>query len=118
MNKPKNVEEYIKYFPEDVQSILQKVRKTISKVVPNAEEIISYAIPSFKMKGKYLIYFAGWKKHISIYPIPKVTKAFNKKISKYIAGKGTLKFPLSEDIPYDLISEITKLRLKESLKIK
>jgi uncharacterized protein YdhG (YjbR/CyaY superfamily) len=118
MNKETPIDKYIKTFPKDVQSILQKVRKTICEIIPNAKETISYGIPTFKLNDKYIIYFAGWKRHISLYPISEGTKEFNKKMSKYIAGRGTLKFPLTEDIPYDLISEVTKLRVKESSKPK
>lgn len=96
MKKAENVDEYIKAFPRDVQTILEKIRLTIQKMAPDAVETISYQMPTFKLNGKYLVYFAGWKNHVSIYPIPTGTPAFQKEISPYIAGKGTIKFPLDK----------------------
>lgn len=109
------VDEYIKTFPDDVQAILEKVRKTIRNVVPEGKEVISYQIPAVKVNGKNLIFFAAWKSHISLYPIPTGTEAFRKEISQYIAGKGTLKFSLDKPIPYELIKKITTVSLKEHL---
>jgi uncharacterized protein YdhG (YjbR/CyaY superfamily) len=110
-----SMDEYIATFPEDVQNILKKVRSTIKAAAPKAEEKISYSIPTFTMNGKYLIYFAGWKSHISIYPIPSGTEAFNKKISKYADGKGTLRFPLHEPLPLKLIRQIVKNQIADNL---
>ena len=112
---PKTIDEYIAGFPKDVQEILEKIRMTIRKAAPDAEETISYAIPTFTQKGKYLIYFAGYKKHIGVYPVPAGDPELNEKLSVYQTGKGTLQFPLDKPIPYDLISKIVKLRVKENL---
>jgi len=112
----KSIDEYIGTFPERVQKILEELRATIKAAAPDAEETISYNIPTFRLNGKYLIYFAGWKNHISIYPIPIGTEAFNKKVSKYTEGKGTLKFPLDKPLPLKLITQIVKLKVTESLK--
>ncbi len=107
------VDEYIKTFPKNVQGILKKIRQTIRKAAPKAEETISYEIPTYKLNGNRLVYFAGWKNHIAFYPIPTGTQPFNKEISKYITGRGTLQFPIKEPIPYDLVKRIVAVRLKE-----
>ena len=111
---PKNIDEYIAGFPREIQEILQKVRMTIRKAVPQAEETISYKMPTFNLNGHYLIYFAAYKKHIGLYPVPSGDADFNEAISVYQAGKGTLQFPLDRPIPYKLISRIVKLRIKEN----
>ena len=111
---PQNIDEYIADFPADVQEILQKIRVTIKKAVPKAEETISYKMPTFNLRGQYLIYFAAYKKHIGLYPVPNGDAEFNKEISAYQAGKGTLQFPLDQPIPYKLISKIVKVRAKEN----
>jgi uncharacterized protein YdhG (YjbR/CyaY superfamily) len=112
---PKNIDEYIAGFPSDVQEVLEKVRTTIRKAAPDAEETISYKMPSFTLKGKYLIYFAAYKKHIGLYPAPRGDAEFNKEVSVYKAGKGTVRFPLDKPIPFSLISKIVKFRAKENL---
>jgi uncharacterized protein YdhG (YjbR/CyaY superfamily) len=111
-----SIHEYIASFPDDVQEILQELRETIKAAAPDAGETISYGIPTFTLNGKYLIYFAGWKNHISIYPIPTGTEAFNKQVSKYVGGKGTLKFPMDKPLPTRPITKIAKLRVAENLK--
>jgi uncharacterized protein YdhG (YjbR/CyaY superfamily) len=112
---PKNIDEYIAAFPNDIQEILEKIRMTIKKAAPTAEETISYEMPTFNLKGKYLIYFAAYKKHIGLYPVPTGDAEFNEEISIYQTGKGTLQFPLDKPIPYKLISKIVKLKVKENL---
>ena len=111
-----SIDEYIATFPPDVQVILEELRATIRAAVPDAKETISYNIPTFTLNGTYLIYFAGWKKHISLYPIPVGSEAFNKEIAKYADGKGTLKFPLDKPIPLKLIGRIVKNRIADNLK--
>ena len=106
---------YIETFPPDVQKILEELRATIKAAAPETEETISYNLPTFTLNGKYLIYFAGWKKHVSIYPIPSGTEAFNKEISKYADGKGTLKFPLDKPLPLKLIRQIVNNRVADNL---
>jgi uncharacterized protein YdhG (YjbR/CyaY superfamily) len=112
----RSIDEYIAAFPEDVQKILEELRATIKSTAPEAGEKISYGIPAFTLNGKNLIYFAGWKNHISIYPIPTGSAAFDKEISKYIDGKGTLKFPIDKPLPLKLITKIVKLRAAQTLK--
>jgi uncharacterized protein YdhG (YjbR/CyaY superfamily) len=114
-SKSNSMDEYIDTFPEDMQTILKQVRKTIKAAAPEAGERISYGIPTFTLNGKYLIYFAGWKHHISIYPIPIGDDAFNQEIAPYVSGKGTLKFPIDKPMPLKLITKIVKLKVAESL---
>ncbi len=111
-----SVDEYIATFPEDTQKALEEVRAIIKSVVPEAKEKISYQMAAFEVNEKDFIYLAGWKKHISIYPIPAGTEAFNQAILKYADGKGTVKFPLDQPLPSKLIRQIVKNRLADHLK--
>lgn len=111
-----SVNEYIGSLPPDVQKVMKKLRATIKAVVPKAKEKISYQIAAFELNGKNLVGYAGWKNHISIYPIPSGTEAFNKEISKYADGKGTIKFPLDKPLPLKLIRQIVKFRVVDNLK--
>jgi uncharacterized protein YdhG (YjbR/CyaY superfamily) len=111
-----SIDEYIGAFPEETQKVLEELRATIKAAAPQAEEKISYQIPTFTLNSKYLIYFAGWKNHISLYPIPSGSEAFNKEVSQYAAGKGTLKFQLDKPLPLKLITKIVKLKVAEHRK--
>ena len=111
-----SIDEYISTFPAETQRLLQEVRETIRTAAPKAGEKISYGIPTFILNDTYLIYFAGWKNHISVYPIPSGSETFNKQVSKYMAGKGTLKFPIDKPLPLKLIKQIVKYRLAENRK--
>lgn len=108
---PKTIDEYNDGFPDDVQKILQKIRATIRKAAPKAEETISYAIPTYKLDGKPLIYFAAFKKHVSVYPAPRGAAEFKEELKAYAGGKGTVQFPLDAPIPYELIRRIVKFRM-------
>jgi uncharacterized protein YdhG (YjbR/CyaY superfamily) len=108
----RTVDEYIASFPADVQERLQGVRRAMRAAAPGTEEAISYGIPTFMLDGRYLIYFAGWKRHISVYPIPAVNAQLDKEIERYKAGKGTLRFPLNEPIPYELIGRLAAAALR------
>lgn len=110
---PKSIDEYIAGFPGDIQALLQQIRLTIREAAPQAEEAISYQIPTFKLGGSPLVYFAAYKKHIGLYPIPKGT-ALKDQLSAYEAGKGTLRFPLDEPIPFDLIGKVVQYRAEEA----
>ena len=112
---PKDIDEYIAGFANDVQEILEKIRMTIRKAAPDAEETISYQIPTFTLKGNYLVYFAAYKKHIGLYPAPRGIEKFKKELSVYEGGKGTVRFPLDKPIPFGLIRRIVKFRIKENL---
>ncbi len=109
-NTPSNVDEYISWFPSDVRQVLKKIRSTIRKAAPKAEETISYQIPAYKLNGKVLIFFAGFQKHVSVYPAPRGTDEFRKELAGYKGGKGTVQFPLENPIPYDLIARIVNFR--------
>ncbi len=112
---PAGIDEYIAGFPDDVQKVLQKVRETIRNAAPDAEETISYQIPTFTLGGRYLIYFAGFKKHVSVYPAPVGNAEFAEEMAVYGSGKGTAKFPLDRPIPFGLITRMVKLRMQETL---
>ena len=113
--KPKDVDQYIKSFPSGTQKMLQQIKTAVKKLAPDSEEVISYGIPAFKLSGKNLVYFAGWKEHVSMYPVPKGNKTLQKEISRYQTGKGTLQFSLDKPLPLKLITKIVKLRMKENL---
>lgn len=110
----KTIDEHIANFPRDVQEILEKVRATIRKAAPDAEETINYGIPTFTLEGN-LVHFAGFKNHIGFYPTPSGIEKFKKELSVYKGAKGSVKFPLDEPIPYALIGKIVKFRVKENL---
>jgi uncharacterized protein YdhG (YjbR/CyaY superfamily) len=111
-----SIDKYIAACPPQSQERLQKIRETIKKLVPDAKERISYQIACFELNGRNLIHFAGWKNHVSLYPIPAGDEAFENEISKYADGKGTLKFPLDEPLPLKLIEKVVKLHLKANFK--
>lgn len=114
----KSVDEYIATFPEDLEAILQRVRRTIRKAVPGAEEMISYQIPAYKLRGERVIYLAGWKEHYSLYPATAtLVKAFKEEIAPYKVSKGTIRFPLSEPVPLRLIERLAKFRAKEAAEL-
>jgi uncharacterized protein YdhG (YjbR/CyaY superfamily) len=110
---PATIDDYIETFPPDVQAILREVRRRIRSTVPTADETISYGIPTFTLGGRYLVYFAGWKHHISVYPVPTGDATFEREIDPFRAGKGTLKFPLDKPIPYELIERATALLVQD-----
>ncbi|HEV7215132.1 MAG TPA: DUF1801 domain-containing protein [Chloroflexota bacterium] len=107
------VDDYIRACPQDVQVILEEVRRTIRKAAPAAGETISYRIPTFVLDGKYLVSFAAWKRHISFYPIPAVNEALERALAPYRAAKSTLRFPLGQPMPYDLIEQLVALHVQQ-----
>lgn len=111
----KTIDDYIRTFPEDVQSILEKMRQTIRKAAPDAEEAISYQMPTFKLNDKNLVFFAAYKNHIGFYPIPAGIKTFKKELSPYKQGKGSIQFPIDMPIPYTLVRKIVMFRKKQNL---
>jgi len=118
MNKdqtaPKTIDEYIAGFAPDMQAILEKIRMTIRKAAPGAEETISYQMPTFTLKGN-LVHFAAFKKHIGFYPVPTGIEHFKNELSVYEGGKGSVRFPLDRPIPFDLIRRIVEFRVQENL---
>ena len=111
------IDEYIQTFPEEVQSILEKMRQTIRRAAPEAEEAISYQIPAFKLNGN-LVWFAAFKNHIGFYPVITGIQAFKKELSPYKGAKGSVQFPMEKPIPYDLVKKIVMFRRKENLEKK
>jgi uncharacterized protein YdhG (YjbR/CyaY superfamily) len=111
-----SIDEYIAACPEQTHERLQAIRAAIKKIAPEAKEKISYQIAAFELNGRNLIHFAGWQKHISLYPVPAGSEAFNKEIEKYADGKGTVKFPLDKTLPIKLIEKAVKYRLADHLK--
>lgn len=111
---PTTIDAYIASFPPDVQALLQAIRETIRDAAPDAEEAISYQIPTFMLNGRYLVYFAAYKKHIGVYPVPVGDSELSEALSGYTTGKGTARFPLDQPIPFDLLRKIVAFRLKES----
>lgn len=100
------IDDYIASFPEDVQGILKKVRKSIRKVLPKADEKISYGMPALMLNERHAVYFAAWKRHIGLYPIYRSDDPIEEELAPYRDAKDTIKFPLNKPIPYDLIERI------------
>ncbi|MFN2150459.1 MAG: iron chaperone [Anaerolineales bacterium] len=111
---PRNVDEYIAGFPDEVQVKLEKLRATIKAAAPEAEEKISYQMPTFALKGN-LVHFAAYEHHIGFYPASSGIEQFKAELSIYKGGKGSVQFPLDQPIPYDLIRKIVSFRVKENI---
>jgi uncharacterized protein YdhG (YjbR/CyaY superfamily) len=109
----KNIDEYIKSFPPNIQAPLEKMRQTIHEAVPDALEAISYQMPTFKLNGN-LVHFAAFRNHIGFYPAPSGIESFKKELAQYVTGKGTIQFPLDKPIPFDLVEKVVKFRVKEN----
>ena len=115
--KFKDVDEYIGSFPPDVQKILEKLRETIHRTAPEAEEAIRYGMPTFRLNGN-LVHFAAYRHHIGFYPTPTGIEAFEEELAPYKHAKGSVQFPLDKPIPYDLVKRMVKMRVKENTKAK
>jgi|ERR1051326_4060859 uncharacterized protein YdhG (YjbR/CyaY superfamily) len=107
------IAEYISTFPADVQAILEKIRQTIHQAVPEVQETIRYGMPTFDLNGQHLVFFAGWKQYISLYPVPAGDAAFQEKISPSKNEKSTLRFPLDKPLPFDVVGEMVTLLKQE-----
>jgi uncharacterized protein YdhG (YjbR/CyaY superfamily) len=103
-----SVDDYISSFPPEVQTVLQAARETIHAAAPGLQESISYGIPTFRIDGRPVVYLGGWRKHISIYPIPDLDGALKSNMAPYLSGKGTAKFPLGKPIPHELIKALVE----------
>lgn len=111
----KSVDDYIAAQPQSVRRVLKRLRSTIRRALPRAEEVISYQIPAYKLRGRVVLYFAGWKEHYSLYPAGgRLAAAFEDELAPYKVGKGTIRFPLSRPVPVGLIGRIARFRAKES----
>jgi uncharacterized protein YdhG (YjbR/CyaY superfamily) len=111
--KAETVDEYIRDFPSEVQQVLKGLRRAIREVAPEAEESISYNIPTYKIGKKPLVYFAGYQHHVSLYPSTERSVASLPRLAPYKSGRGTLKFPLEKPVPLSLVKQFVRLRLKE-----
>ncbi len=111
---PGNIDDYVDRFPKKVQQLLEKMRLTIRKAAPKAEETISYGIPAFTLNGS-LVWFAAFKNHIGFYPGSPAVIAFKKELSAYEGAKGSVQFPFDEPLPLALVSRIVKFRVKQNL---
>ena len=113
-NQFKTIDEYIATFPKNVQHTLRELRSAIKEAAPDAEETISYGMPTFKLNG-VLVYFAAHKNHIGFYPTSSGIRAFKEQLSMYKQSKGTVQFPIDGPIPFDIVKEIVRFRVKENL---
>ncbi|HEX7015843.1 MAG TPA: DUF1801 domain-containing protein [Cyclobacteriaceae bacterium] len=113
--KPASVDDYLTGFSGDVRKALYTIRATIRKAIPDAVESISYGIPVYLINGTYAVYFAGFKNHVSLYPVPPGSESFLKKIIPYQKSKGTLRFSPIEPLPLTLIAAVAKNGKKAAL---
>ena len=110
----KTVDEYLASQPPVTRTVLERVRDVIRKALPEAEAVISYQIAAFSLSGRCVVYFAGWKKHYSLYPATeRVVAALKDDLAPYEISKGTIRFPLDKPVPVRLIGRIAKLRAQE-----
>lgn len=116
MQDYKSIDEYISSFPEEVQKVLQQIRKTIFEAVPKGEEAMKYGMPTLRFNGKNVVHFAAFNNHFGFYPAPSGIEEFKKELAPYIAGKGTIQFQKNKPIPYELIKKVTLFRVKEAQK--
>ena len=112
-NKFKTIDEYIAQFPKNVRGVLEELRRVIRESVPQAEEAISYGIPTFKLNGN-LVHFAIFKIHVGFYPMSSAIRAFEKELTAFKYSKGTVQFPLDKPIPFDLVKKMVKFRVREN----
>lgn len=110
----KNIDEYIAGFPRDIQERLEKIRSTIAKAAPGAEETIAWGMPTFRLNGN-LVFFAAFKHHIGFFPTPSAIVKYRKELLFYEGGKGSVRFPSDKPIPLGLISKIVKFRVRENV---
>lgn len=107
------IDDYLKKVPPTQKVILERIREIVRELVPDAEEVISYGIPTFRLKGKNLVHFSGFAHHIGFYPTPSAISAFKDELAPYKQAKGSVQFPLEQPIPYELITKIVRYRTKE-----
>lgn len=110
---PTTIDAYIAAFPAEVQALLEQIRVTIREAAPEGQETISYGMPTFTLNDRYLLYFGAYKKHIGLYPAPTGVAEFQEAVAQYGAGKGTLKFPLDQPMPLDLVRTVVQFRITE-----
>ena len=109
-----SIDDYISTFPGEIQAVLERVRQAIHHAAPEAVETMSYGMPTFDLGGKHLVFFAGWKRHLSLYPLPAGDEAFQQELAHYTRAKGSIQFPFAQPIPYDFMERIVTLLMRES----
>ena len=109
-----SIDEYIAGFSPETQKVLEELRMLIKASAPAATETISYAIPTFDLNGKHLVHFAGYERHVGLYPAPSGLEAFKADLKPYKSGKGSVQFPLGQPLPTDLIRRIVAFRVEEN----
>ncbi len=109
-----SIDAYVASFPDDIQSILQALRESIKSAAPDAQEKISYQMPTFALKGN-LVHFAAYRNHIGFYPAPSGIEAFKDELASYKSSKGAVQFPINEPLPLELINRIVEFRVAENL---
>ncbi len=107
------IDEYVAEFEPETREVLEQLRALIAGLAPEATETIAYAIPTFDLLGKHLVHFAGYAKHVGLYPTPSGMTAFQEELAPYRSGKGSVQFPLGEPLPIDLIRSIVEFRIEE-----
>ncbi len=112
--KPKTVDEYMALFPQNVRDLLGTFRIVVLETAPEAQEYIGYEMPAYKLYGRVLIYFAGFSKHVSLFPGPQAILAFKEELTGYKTSGGTIRFPLDKTLPVDLVKRIIEFRMKEN----
>jgi uncharacterized protein YdhG (YjbR/CyaY superfamily) len=111
----RTVDEYVARFPKDVKDILEELRHVVNESAPQAEETMSYGMPTFDLNGAHLVFFAAWKNHVGLYPVnSSVVEAFKNELAPFKLAKGTVQFPFDKPIPFDLVKKIVEFRVKES----
>jgi uncharacterized protein YdhG (YjbR/CyaY superfamily) len=109
-----SVDDYLCGLPDDARTILEELRRRLRAIAPGTGETISYQMPTITLNGRYLVYFAGWKHHVSLYPVPDGDPDFERDIAPYRSGKSTVKFPYSSPMPYELIERMVRLLIADS----
>lgn len=112
-----SIDEYISEFPAETQAVLEELRELIKASAPDATETISYSIPTFDLNGRHLVHFAGYARHLGLYPAPSGLEAFKEDLKSYKSGKGSVQFPLDQPLPTDLIRRIVEFRVEETGKL-
>lgn len=107
-----SVDEYVASLPDAVQTVMEQLRRIIREAVPGSEETISYQMPAVTLNGKYVVYFGAWRKHIGMYPVPDGDAQLEADLAPYRAARGTLRFPLNQSVPYDLIERVVTVLLR------